>query len=103
MSFQNFIDKFMKLPVMSKLTVIYTELMIVKDRLTHEFDDRPAEVIQEFPLRKIPLNACICGHGSEDHETEFDPSFAKLGLTDGMCEKCVCRKFTSATLKDDKK
>ena len=99
MSFQNFIDKFMKMPLESKLNVLYTELMIIKDRMTHEFDDRPANVIAEFPLRQIPLDICICGHGDQDHLTDIEG----FDVEDGMCAKCVCRKFISQIQKDKSK
>lgn len=58
-------------------------------------DDRPPEIIEKFPLRKIPFNVCECYHGNENHATEL----TSTGSTDAECEICVCKKFTSLAMK----
>lgn len=53
-------------------------------------DDRSTKQIERYPLRPIPLNECVCGHGEEDHI---------LGLTIlstiSKCEICICSHFSS--------
>lgn len=93
----NFND-FIKLPVDSKLNIIYTELSIIKRILRNDFDDRSQDIIAEFPLRKVPLDICICGHGDQDHLTDMEG----YNIEDGMCAKCVCRKFIPA-IEEEKK
>lgn len=55
-----------------------------------EFDNRPDETREKFPLRLIRLDLCECGHDDADHQT--DVSFTKV--EDGACCVCVCKKFT---------
>jgi hypothetical protein len=55
-------------------------------------DDRPKEIIEKFPLRKIRLDMCICGHDDSYHETEFD-SETLPAVKDGACSICVCKGF----------
>ena len=83
------VEDFQKLSVESKLNVIYTELLIIKNNQDDSKDTRPIEVQTEFPLREFSLNECVCGHGSEDHTTEL----GHVGVKDGTCEKCTCREF----------
>lgn len=52
-------------------------------------DERNKQLRDEYPLRKVPLDLCICGHGDEDHQTEQ----TLTGVIDGACAKCVCSVF----------
>ncbi len=56
------------------------------------FDDRTEAQKKQFPLRKIRLDVCICGHDDSDHLTEFD-SETLPAVKDGACSICVCKGF----------
>ena len=51
--------------------------------------DRPIEIQKKYPLRKVRLDACECGHDDSDHQTER----TLTGVEDGCCSLCVCKKF----------
>lgn len=53
-------------------------------------DERSEKLQKEFPLRRIRLDMCVCGHDDSDHQTNFD----ETGVTDGACALCVCKGFT---------
>lgn len=93
------LDKFRTLSVSDKLNVIYNELLIIKERQKSEPDDRPMEIQLEFPLRRIPLDLCVCGHTDDQHQIELQSEF----YGDGACGKCVCNKFAPAYLEKGKK
>lgn len=59
-------------------------------------DERNTETRELFPLRKIRLDLCICGHDDSDHQTERTIS----GFEDGACSICVCKKFQIKVLKN---
>lgn len=52
-------------------------------------DDRDPKTINQFPLRKIRLDMCICGHDDSDHQTVIGDT----GVGDGECALCVCKGF----------
>lgn len=52
-------------------------------------DERPDAIKVDFPLRKIRLDMCECGHDDSDHQTERTIT----GAEDGCCSLCVCKKF----------
>lgn len=90
-------EAFSKLNIDAKLNVIYTELLIMKER-DSILDDRPLEQQKEFPLRGFSLGVCICGHGDQDHATDL----THLGIKDGICQVCVCKEFTPQTRRGEK-
>ena len=47
------------------------------------------ELRKGFPLRKIRLDMCACGHDDSDHQTEL----SQTGVKDGVCCVCVCKGF----------
>lgn len=53
-------------------------------------DERDYFTAKDFPLRKIRLDMCECGHDDSDHQTERTIT----GFEDGCCSICVCKKFT---------
>lgn len=53
-------------------------------------DERNEITRFKFPLRKIPLDVCECGHDDSYHDTDFKI----YNVSDGACAKCVCDKFT---------
>ena len=59
-------------------------------------DERNEETKIKFPLRKIRLDLCICGHDDSDHQTER----TLTGVEDGCCSLCVCKKFQMRLLKN---
>lgn len=57
-------------------------------------DDRTQEAIAKFPLRKIRLDECICGHDDSDHLTEVEKSYGyPTGVKNGACAICTCKGF----------
>jgi len=59
-------------------------------------DERNEETRSKFPLRKIRLDLCECGHDDSDHQSERTLS----GFEDGACCICVCKKFQMRVLKN---
>jgi len=62
--------------------------VIVKGDLEGLSDLRSDEIKKRFPLRKIRLDKCICGHDDGDHT--FDSNVDNLT---GACAICVCKGF----------
>ncbi len=52
-------------------------------------DERNEVIRKSYPLRKIRLDMCVCGHDDSDHQTELSTT----GVEDGACSICVCKKF----------
>lgn len=52
-------------------------------------DERNVKLRKGFPLRKIRLDMCVCGHDDSDHQTEL----SQTGVKDGVCCLCVCKGF----------
>lgn len=52
-------------------------------------DERNEEIRNKFPLRKIRLDTCECGHDDSDHLTVQ----SSTGVKDGNCAVCVCKGF----------